>query len=659
VSHFIQKYLYVKSQEASVRTLLFYVLFAYLFSVAVRLILFFQTRSVESFWLNGDPLPIWSPDAGLYGFYAKQLLAGHHYPYVAEYMPGHLIASIVSTFGFNIDWVMFLLPAFLSSLVVIPTVLMGYALKQLRIGFLAALIAGIGINFYTRSHLGYMDTDILNLFFPYMAIVSFILALQQRSYLWGVLFLLSLIGFHYWYHSSLVIIAALVGMALLIIPIVFKNRLVLIGTALVIIVALFSVDSTKIIQRASDYVTSSHALVIKGASGTYHFTNTLGTVAEAVESSLFKISPVLVATEVYFALALLGYLLLVITRPIFLMALPLVILGVGASELGMRFSMFATPILAFGFIYLLYVLQNIIPFKKLAIIGTVMALGMMLYNILLINATASPYFFKKNDVITLKEFAKQSDSNALIYSWWDYGWPLWYYTGQKNTLVDNGRHGSDTYLIAKLLLSANQNFVANASRYFSQKQLEARKKHSAEVLPYIIKTENLNDIFQELNYNIPVEKKDRATYLMLHRDMFLTFKTLEEFATTDLDTGNNNPTMELYISDLLKPYSPKDPIIHGDTFKCDLRNGIMMGSDGAKAQVNGIIISNGGKIAAAQQYNKKANYILIIYNNTKAIYLDMRAFKTFLVQALLLDRYDKSLFTKVVETQKFKILKLR
>ncbi len=655
----IKKYLHVNSQDSSTKTLLLYMLAAYLFSVAVRLILWYQAASIDSYWLDGYPLPIWSPDAGLYGYYAKQLLAGHSYPFVAEYMPGHLIYFITSTFNLNIDWVMFLLPAFLSSLIVVPIILMGHAAKLLHVGFFAALIGSIGINFYTRSHLGYMDTDTLNLFFPYMAIASILLALQKRSYAWGVAFALSLGGFYYWYHSSLVIIAALIAMALILVPFILKNRITLIGSVVIIIIALATVDSSKVIKRATDYLGSATMVKLQGSDQTYHFTNTLATVSEAIDSSIFQISPIFVGTELYVALASLGFLFLVIARPIFLMALPMLVLGYAASTLGMRFTMFATPILAFSFVYLLYIIKHYLPNKKIPLIGTLAAILLMIYNIVIANTSASPYFFKKAEVTTLKEFASVNKKKDLIYSWWDYGWPLWYYIGSNNTLIDNGRHGSDTYLVSRLLMSNNQNFVANAMRYFSEKNLEGRKQRIKEVLPYVIKTENLTDIFQELNYNIPTQKRERGTYIMLHRDMLLTFKTLEDFANTDLKTGKTGANSELYISDLLKPYNPNDPIIHGDTFKFNLRSGEIIGNDGAKAKIHGVIISQNGEITVAKQYNKNASHILIIYNNSKAIYLDTKAFNTFLVQALLLDKYDNSLFEKVAQTQTFKILKLK
>lgn len=660
MQRFVKKYLHVNSQDSSVRMLLLFTIVAYLFALGVRLLLWYQHADIDAYWLHGNPLPIYSPDAGLYGYYAKQLASGVTYPLVSEYMPGYLVYVLVSAFHLNIDWVMFLLPAFLSSLIVIPIMIMGYALGLLRIGFYASLIGSIGINFYTRSHLGYMDTDTLNLFFPYLAIASMMMALQKRSLVWGVLFFAALVGFYYWYHSSIIIIAALVAMTLIMIMLKLKHRIAIVAAVLMIIAALFALDNSKLMKRANDYMTSQHAITLQSADETYHFANTLATVSEAIDASIFKISPLLSGTEVYVVLATAGYLLLALARPLFLLTLPMLVLGYAASVLGMRFSMYATPVLAFGFVYLLFLFNRFLPHKNIPILGTLAGIALMLYNIVVVNSSVAPYFFKKNDVMALQKFATINTKHDLIYSWWDYGWPLWYYIGSNNTLIDNGRHGSDTYLMSKLLLSPNQNFVANAARYFSQKNLEGRKEYMNEVLPFVMKTKNLNEVFQELNYTIPTKARGRNTYIMLHRDMLLTFDMIEHFALTDLQSGQaHGKHSELYISDLLKPYRSGNPIIQGDTFTLDLRRGEMTGSDGAKATVYGVVMVQNGAITASKQYNKRSPYILIIYNNTKAIYLDTKAFDSFLIQALLLDLYDKSLFEKVIQTPSFKILKLK
>jgi len=142
--------------------------------------------------------------------------------------------------------------------------------------------------------------------------------------------------------------------------------------------------------------------------------------------------------------------------------------------------------------------------------------------------------------------------------------------------------------------------------------------------------------------------------------MLLTFKTLEDFAHIDLVSGEKTKEhSQLYISDLLQSYSKKNPLIKGDTFDFDMRNGMIMGHDGAKMQINSVLIVDDGQMSASKRYNPRSAMNLIIYNKTKAIYLDNRALNTFLIKALLFDQYDKKRFEKIVETETFKIFKLK
>lgn len=654
MNDFIQKYLKLESRESTFGTVFLFIILAYAFGVAARLILYYQVIPLESFWLDGKPLPIYSPDAGLYGYYAKQLLLGANYPLNAEYMPGYLIYWIVGIFTLNMDWTMFLLPAFLAPLVAIPIVLMGHALHQAKLGFFAALIGVVGINFYTRSYVGYMDTDTLNLFFPYMAIASYMMAISRRSWLWGITFFLFLSGFHFWYHSSLVIIAAIILMALIMTPLIFRSKVLGVVSVLIVILSLFVLNPQKITQRAVDYFEADTTTLLSTKKGvTYHFENTLDTVSEAQGVDLLSINASYVGMMPYIILGSLGFILLAIIQPLVLIALPMLFLGYLASDVGMRFLMFATPVFAMGFVgFVFIVLRN---HKLLSPIFALLAVVLMLVNILRVNPSFTPNYFTKNDVKALYDFAKNSNEKDLLISWWDYGWPLWYYTGRNNTLVDNGRHGADTYLVAKLLVSNDDAFVANALRYFSDQQQGKRS-----ILPLLAEKEDLKKRFEDLKVHASKKQKKRDVYFLLHRDMLLTFKTLEDFAHIDIKTGaNTSENSQLYISDLLRPYSKKIPIVKGDTFDFDLRNGMIRGHDGATTQVQGVIIVNDAKVTAAKRYNPKAAMNLIIYNNTKAIYLDNKALKTFLIKALLLDQYNKNRFVKVAQTDSFKIFKLK
>ena len=149
----------IKEKQSSLKQLWGYIALAYTFGVVVRLVVLQNVWGVEAFWYEGRILPIWSDDAGLYGYYAKAILAGGSFPFEGDYILGYIIATLTRISTLHIDWVMLLLPAFLAPLVVVPLIWMGHLLKLTKLSFYASLIGVIGINYYTRSYLGYIDTD--------------------------------------------------------------------------------------------------------------------------------------------------------------------------------------------------------------------------------------------------------------------------------------------------------------------------------------------------------------------------------------------------------------------------------------------------------------------------------------------------------------------
>lgn len=76
----MDKILDVDEQHIGKQKLFAYILFAYLFSVSIRYILYYNISEDSNYFYNGEIIPLWNPDSGLYGFYANKLLSGVSYP---------------------------------------------------------------------------------------------------------------------------------------------------------------------------------------------------------------------------------------------------------------------------------------------------------------------------------------------------------------------------------------------------------------------------------------------------------------------------------------------------------------------------------------------------------------------------------------------------
>lgn len=697
--------LVLPEESSSTKRVLIYLVVAYLFAFGVRALLYFQTADIAPFWHEGMPIPIWSPDAGLYGYYAKQLLAGGHYPFSAEYMPGHLIAAIVTVSGISLDTVMFWLPALLSSLIVIPVILSAYAYRQATLGFAAALIAGAGANYYTRSHLGYMDTDTLNVVLPWMAAAFWIVSLRRKSLLYALLGALFLLLFKLWYHSAAAILFGMVLGLLLTVVLFYRKRrtayaavilaaaaaapfspLIALGTLLILsilfyvidrrtswgvkpylamilfaaVAAAFVLDMHTYLQRALDYFNKPDLLQIDTPHGIYRFRDVLSTVIEAEGAPIWKINMLYGGMLFYIVPAVVGFFALLLAYRAFFITLVLLLLGLSSAYTGIRFTIFATPALALGFAYFGFLVaqrfvRHAVAKKGLPALLTAAAVLLMLFNIIRFNAHLQPFYFKQAEVKALDAFAKNSTSKDLLLSWWDFGWPLWYYTGRNNTLIDNGLHGSDTFLIGNMLLSSNPAFVANSAKFATK----MRHLGHNQVIPVIAKQGDVFETFKTFSQPQTHITAPGDAYILLHRDMLAVLPTIASIADRDPRSGEATRRRQFYISDLREPFTAHNPVIYGDTFKLDLRNGVITGTDGASARINTVVVSENGQLKAARSYDPRSAMFMIIYNKTKALYMDGSVFNSFLIQSLLLDRYDHSRFEKVADTGMMKILKVR
>ena len=180
-------------------------------AIALRLLFLIPLSGEPNFFYLDNPIPIWTHDAGLYGDYANRLSSGIELPFRAEYMPGYLLYGLSKILGIGHDSGLFWLAGLLPTLIIIPIVLMGILHQKPWMGVWAALLCSRVFGYYTRSHFGYFDTDILNLLFPTCMIYGMML-LAKGFHKWGTAMLLSgLYLFGLWYHSFEAIGLALLG----------------------------------------------------------------------------------------------------------------------------------------------------------------------------------------------------------------------------------------------------------------------------------------------------------------------------------------------------------------------------------------------------------------------------------------------------------------
>jgi len=129
----------------------FYILIAFTFSIAVRLIWVYQFQGMEQFKFNNQFM-INTNDGYYYAEGARDIVAGiteksnDLSPF--ESAGSILTAMIAKILPFSFESVIFYMPAFFASLLVIPIILIGKSIGKLEVGHLFGLLKLKRINTY-------------------------------------------------------------------------------------------------------------------------------------------------------------------------------------------------------------------------------------------------------------------------------------------------------------------------------------------------------------------------------------------------------------------------------------------------------------------------------------------------------------------------------
>ncbi|MEA3490946.1 MAG: STT3 domain-containing protein [Campylobacterota bacterium] len=710
--------LLLPQENSSSKKFLLYILFAYLFGMIVRLTTLVQALQIEAFWQDGNPVAIWTPDAGRYGYYAKVLLDGGDLPLSADYLTGYLVAGLSSLFSISVEWVMLILPVIIAPLIVVPMMMIAKSINQLTLGFLASLIAVSESYYYARTSLGFMDTDGVNLLLILFSLAFIVKSILEKKLSYAVTAALFLQLFSLWYHSSNIINLLIIGVSLVVVLVYYRREaaavqlIFLLGVSVIpisfglkllalsllfllfallnryrkispkiyffvlfssiAIVALY-IGPAHYLHRAMIYL-SPNIQLHYGTNGIdYSYANDLLSVSEASPSRLWDSGAPHFMTDFYLMVGIVGYILFALVYPPMLFVAPLFVLGALSAWGGIRFSMYATPALAFGATYLLYLLKELFArylkpsrySSRFPFYVTTLILLLMIYNILMINMSA---MLKTNiyapEAKALKAISKDLKDRDTIISWWDYGWPLWYYTGYDNTLVDNGRHGGpDSYIIARMLISSDPEYTRNTAVILGDNRLKSVDRGYKFVLPYLAEEHNLSALFSMDKRDIELSKESPSgdIYIMLHHKMLDYLGVLNSFSREKLTGGSSGSLPVVRITDLVKPFSSNHSLVEGYSYILDSSDGKVLDAKGNKTAVSAVTIVSGNKREKGYRFEHKDEETkgqVIVYQN-KFIWLDQELYDSFFIQAMLFDLYDKDLFEKVAETERIKIFKIK
>lgn len=712
--------LYVKWQIA------FYIFVAFFFSFLVRLIWVYQFNDFEAFKYAGQFM-INTNDGYYWAEGARDLLSGVSQKFdlspveeAASWMT-YVFAKILP---FSFETVIFYMPAFLGSLIVIPLILIGHNFKLVHVGFFAALLASIAVSYYNRTMVGYYDTDMLTIVFPTLLLWSLILAFRSNEEKYLLITSVEIIAYRWWYPQSYslefsffglifgymllrdrknnyylqlltIMMFAMMGLPSLVrLAIVFvvyyifkqeRFKKYVLHLLVLSIVLFFATDGfAPIWTQLKGYVFKDLVEVTKDDLP-LHFFSVMQTVREAGQIPFSTFAERISGHIITFLLSIVGCVWMTWHFRVMLLGLPLVGLGFIALFGGLRFTIYAVPVCALGISYLLFTcsayMQGLFINKKVgqllkSVFVIVGALCILIPNLLHIIDYHVPTVFNKTEVESLVKLGSIADREDYVVSWWDYGYPIRYYSDVK-TLIDGGKHSGEVNFPVSYMLTNTQEKAAKLARFeveYTEKYYEMAEVNKTKSTKNKIKIpsnparmtldagfKDANDFLEALQTPLSLPQKTRDIYFYLPYRMLSIFPTVAQFSNIDIMNGKTVREPFIFQTNRFKD--------NGATL--DFSSGLVL--DKAKGMLKignqEVPVKNFIQTAYTPDFKFVKNQNLIRPDGIFTI-IYMQAYNTFLIldedmfnstyiQLFVLENYDERFFEPVSLEAYAKVYKLK
>jgi len=682
---------------------------AYIFSFTIRLIWLYQFQGTEQFMWNNQFM-INTNDGYFFASSVQSWLEGtllenSRVPDLFYTATITLTAFITKFTPFTIETAIFYMPVFISSLVVIPMILISKLFDMTEVGFFSALLGSIAVSYYNRTMIGYFDTDMFSAMAPMFILYFLLSTIKTERNTFAFLSALSFLIYPYLYDSgrSMIYAMSLLYMAYMLVfhrkdEFTYKSILLVTiglinynfyGQLILLIATYYATEKDYISAKNSGYISLAllpiflytgnvHGLILgkfayyfeRGTVDTgLKFIQVSQTIREAGQIPFFPIpGQTSVAERVSgstlgFIVAIVGYIFLVIRKREFILALPLIGIGVFAHWGGLRFTIYAVPIAAISAVFFIYILASYIQDKFIYYFALISLTGAMLYpNIEHIIAYKVPTVMMKQEVEILDKLKKSSTSKDYVVAWWDYGYPIWYY-GDKNTLIDGGKHSNDNFIVSEILLTTSQLEAARLSRLSVEGYVSSNYNYVVNTLFKNGQKDqvDVSTYLDELKYSdVQMPEKTRDIFLYLPMRMMDILPTIKMFSNIDLQTGKPIANPFYYTS---QGFKEDGKVLYlGNNVSWDQSTtNLNVGKQVIPiSQFVRVSYTKNGKLNIKQKmYNMKGLTIIYLAHLQRFLVLSNEYLNSTFIQMYIFENYDKNLFEPVSLHPITKIYKLK
>jgi dolichyl-diphosphooligosaccharide--protein glycosyltransferase/undecaprenyl-diphosphooligosaccharide--protein glycosyltransferase len=615
-----------------------------------------------------------------------------------------LTAFFAKILPFSFETIILYMPVYLSSLIVIPIILLSKNLNNLEMGLIASLLASIAWSYYNRTMVGYFDTDMLNIVLPMFLLYSIVVSLVKTDDKYLLLSGVFILIYRWWYPASYALNLSFLGILLLYILIYDRKNnygykllsvmllcmvdfhpvitIVLLAIyfvlfkmeksqkyiypILALLVVIFFVNDgfSLVISKLNGYVFKESVRSVKDGLN-LHFFTVMQTIKEAGNIPFDVFANRISGDIITFVFSVIGYIYLVYRHRIMILALPMVGLGFLASVAGLRFTIYSVAILAMGIAFLITELSAYMPTKKLKYLFLVIfSLLILVPNYQHIESYRVPTVFNSKEVATLEILKNKASRDDYVVAWWDYGYPIRYYADVK-TLIDGGKHSGSVNFPVSFILTNSQDVAAKMARFdveYTESNFKKKRPFSnIEQMSKDYGFDDTNDFLLSLQTDIKLPKKTRDIYFYLPYKMLDIYPTVKLFSNLDLMNGEKHKYPFFYISRNFK--NRGDLIQLSESLFLNKKDlSLMLGNE--KATIKRFVQTSYDKQGRFKKdiqlidFKSKLSVIFMSSYNTFLV-VDEATYNSLYIQLMVLEEYDKTLFEKITFNPYAKIYKLR
>jgi dolichyl-diphosphooligosaccharide--protein glycosyltransferase/undecaprenyl-diphosphooligosaccharide--protein glycosyltransferase len=380
-----------------------------------------------------------------------------------------------------------------------------------------------------------------------------------------------------------------------------------------------------------------------------------------------------------------GYALLVRKHPVMLLGLPMLGLGLLAYVGGLRFTIYAVPIAAFGMGYLIVwcvghferVFARERNVGRMGAVLLVAATALVLHpNIAHVLKYRVPTVLNAHEVAQLEAFGTQAQREDYVVAWWDYGYPLRYYADVR-TLSDGGKHqGAVNFPISYAMLAPQNEAAALATLdvAFTEARIEVseenrtlprdeRKELPASNMAWMMETydyADANDFLAALPA-LPKPTLAQTVYMYLPYRMTALMPTIGKFSTLDIMDGSSSPMPFFFFT---RHFQDTSEMLHlNQSISLEKANGTVHINDQRVPLARMVTTrydEKGTLVREVQSLQEGAQLSLIYMAPYRAFLLvDEAMYQSTFVQLFVLEAYDARYFTPISQMPWAKIYKIQ